>query len=780
MKMEQLYKNVLTFYVGGEKISEVEIHQNSSKNEYSFGRNKGNDIIITSPVVSGRHGVIYVENGKCYVKDLDSTNGLHVNNIAIKLKELCDGDNIKIDNMEESNEKSVVIVYSRILDNREERWIKFPLEGKGKITIGRSKDIDISIKHPSLSREHASIFKQNDTYYVEDLNSTNGTYLNGEYIGSKTALKENDVILVGNTKIIFKVDSLNYNVISKGLRLDAIHISKVVKDTKGLLGSKPKKILDDITISIKPGELVALIGGSGAGKSTFMDALNGFRLPSEGKVYINNDDFYENYNSYKNVLGYVPQQDIVYDALTIKKMLMYAAELRMPQDTTKEELMERVHQVLEEVELTSRENVLIKQLSGGQKKRVSIAVELIADPKLFFLDEPTSGLDPGMERNMMKLLRKLADNGKTIILITHATANINLCDKVVILGNGGKLCYFGIPEGSLSFFGVEEYADIYDLINFQADKWRGLFLKSQYNAYYNSLDNKKFSEEKSTGKLNKKNSINGFKQCTIFSRRYLELITKDTGRLAFLLAQPIIIALLLSMVLKSNAFSYYEDAKSVIFTLACAGVWVGVLNSIQEICKERVIFLRERAVNLKLFPYVMSKIIILGVLSFLQSTLLVLFFSVFVKVAGDGLIGSRLLETFITVFLTTFSSMAMGLTISTMVTNTDRAMGIAPIVLIPQLVFTGLVFKLDGISDLISSLAVSKWAGRAMAVSFGLNDIPTKIQLENPKLPELPKDMPSYYDHNITNLLNNWYILIAITLICITVSIILLKRQDTN
>ncbi|MGH4050564.1 MAG: FHA domain-containing protein [Clostridium sp.] len=780
MKKEQLYKNILTFYVGGEKISEVEIHYNSSKSEYSFGRNKGNDIIITSPVVSGRHGVIYVENSKCYVKDLNSTNGVHVNNISIKAKELCDGDNIKIDNMEESNENSVVIVYSRILDNREERWIKFSLEGKDKITIGRAKGIDISLKHPSLSREHASIFKRDNIYFIEDLNSTNGTYLNGEYLGCKTALKENDVIVVGNTKIIFKDNALNYNVISKGLRLDAIHISKVVKDTKGLLRSKSKKILDDITISIKPGELVALIGGSGAGKSTFMDALNGFRLPTEGKVYINNDDFYENYNLYKSVLGYVPQQDIVYDALTIKKMLMYAAELRMPQDTTKEELLERVHQVLEEVELTSRENVLIKQLSGGQKKRVSIAVELIADPKLFFLDEPTSGLDPGMERNMMKLLRKLADNGKTIILITHATANINLCDKAVILGNGGKLCYFGLPEGSLSFFEVEEYADIYDLINFEADKWRGLFLKSQYNAYYKALDNKKFSESKNTGKLNKKNSINGFKQCVIFSRRYLELITKDTGRLAFLLAQPVIIALLLSMVLKSNAFSYYEDAKSVIFTLACAGVWVGVLNSIQEICKERTVYLRERAVNLKLFPYVMSKIIILGVLSFLQSTLLVLFFSVFVKVSGDGLIGNRLIETFITVFLTTFSSMAMGLTISTMVTNTDRAMGIAPIILIPQLVFTGLVFKLDGLSSVIGSLAVSKWAGRAMAVTYGLNDIPTKIQLENPKLPELPKDMPSYYDHNLSNLLNNWYILIAIAFICVGISIILLKRQDTN
>jgi ABC-type multidrug transport system ATPase subunit len=780
MSKEAVYKSVLTIYVAGEKISEVEIQHNSLKQEYTFGRNPKNDIIISSPIVSGKHGVIYIENDKCFVEDLDSTNGIYVNNNRVKQRELQDGDNIKIDNAEKLHEKSVLIVYSRVRDDSEEKWIKFDMHNKQRVVIGRTKEADIATYHPSLSRNHLAIYNQNDTFYVEDLNSTNGTYLNGKAVSGKTALKENDVIVAGNTKIILKEKALFYNVISKGLRLDAIHISKQVRDNSGFFTSEKKKILDDITISIKPGELVALIGGSGAGKSTFMDALNGFRLPTEGKVYVNNDDFYEHYNSYKNVLGYVPQQDIVYDSLTVEKMLMYAAKLRMPEDTTNEELMDRVKQVIDDVELSGRENVFIKQLSGGQKKRVSIAVELLADPKLFFLDEPTSGLDPGMERNMMKLLRKLADKGKTIILITHATANITLCDKATILGTGGKLCYFGPPEGALNFFGVVEYADIYDLINFEADKWKSTFLRSQYNAYYKALDNKNFNAKRDNNKLYKKNSISGFKQWAILSKRYIELITKDTARLAFLLVQPVIISLILGMVLDSNAFDYYEDAKSVIFTLACSGVWVGVLNSIQEICKERPVYMRERAVNLKLVPYIMSKTVILGILCFVQSILLVLCFSVFIELPGEFFVVNILLESTITVFLTTFASMSMGLTISTMVTNTDRAMGIAPIVLIPQLVFTGLIFKLDGISSLVSSLAVSKWASRAMAVSYDLNEIPTKIQAENPKLPELPKDVPAYFDHTMTNLLDNWYILGGVTLICIVLAVILLKRQDTN
>ena len=207
-----------------------------------------------------------------------------------------------------------------------------------------------------------------------------------------------------------------------------------------------------------------------------MDTLNGFRPATEGTVLVNGDDFYANYNAYKNIMGYVPQQDIVYDTLTVEQMLTYAAKLRMPEDSTDEDISQRVNEVIGDVELEGREHLVISQLSGGQRKRVSIAVELLADPKLFFLDEPTSGLDPGMERNMMRLLRKLSNKGKTIVLITHATANLHLCDKVTFLGYGGKLCYFGPPSGALKFFNVTDYTDIYDLISKQAEFFQQKFI----------------------------------------------------------------------------------------------------------------------------------------------------------------------------------------------------------------------------------------------------------------------------------------------------------------
>ena len=191
----------------------------------------------------------------------------------------------------------------------------------------------------------------------------------------------------------------------------------------------------------------------------------GVDRPTSGKVLINGENLYDNYDELKYNIGYVPQEDIVYSNLTLHDTLQYAAKLRMPDNTTRKERNIRIKEVLEIVQLTELENSYIRQLSGGQRKRASIAVELIADPNLFFLDEPTSGLDPGTERSIMLTLRKMAEMGKTVILVTHNTLNLHLCDKVAFFGKGGKLCFFGRPKDALEFFGVDDFVDIYTLLN---------------------------------------------------------------------------------------------------------------------------------------------------------------------------------------------------------------------------------------------------------------------------------------------------------------------------
>lgn len=230
--------------------------------------------------------------------------------------------------------------------------------------------------------------------------------------------------------------------------------------------SGAKRILDDVSLSVMPGEMAAVIGGSGSGKSTLMNCLNGFEPATSGTVYINGEDLIKNYRSLKSMIGYVPQADIVHDNLKVQNMLRFAAQLRLPRGITEFEIKERIYDVLRTMGLFEHRHKLIKKLSGGQRKRAGIAAELISDPSLFLLDEPTSGLDPEAETSLMKQLCKLShEKGKTVICITHTLQNISLFDKIIFLAPGGRLCFSGTHPQALEFFGVSNLTDAYELIS---------------------------------------------------------------------------------------------------------------------------------------------------------------------------------------------------------------------------------------------------------------------------------------------------------------------------
>ena len=730
-----------------------------NKQKISFGRGEDNDIVLLSPLVSVNHGYFELSNNKISVVDNQSTNGIFVNNNKIAASPLKDGDSIKIDDPVDPLNRGVIFILST--NDKVTSWQQIDLEKKQVITIGRDSSSDIVINHISVSLKHATITEKNHKFIIKDNNSTNGIMINGELLTGEIPLKERDVILIANAKLIFYKNNILYQTYDSGVSLEAADITKTVK-VKG----KKKDISQHVSLSIKPGQFVAFVGGSGAGKSTFMNCISGVSRPTSGKVYVNGNDLFKNYAVLKNIIGYVPQQDIVFTDLTLKDMLKYAAELRMPDDATEEEKKNRIKAVLETVELTGKEDVMIKNLSGGQRKRASIAVELIADPKLFFLDEPTSGLDPGTERSIMKTLRKMADSGKTIILVTHTTLNLHLCDKIAFFGTEGRLCFSGAPNEALSFFNVTDFVDIYTLLNEDTKTWYDKFNNSEYKDHITKEDSGKTTKEK-----NKKSFA---KQFLTLSKRYAKTIINNKQQLLLLLAQAPIIAYLLSLVVTDNLFNSYDEAKTLLFAMASASIWLGLLNSIQEICKERVILQKEYMANLKLSAYLGSKMLIQCLLGLIQAVLLVTTFSLLVEVPSTGVVTSWYLETTVVCFTTIISASSLGLVVSSLSKNSSVAMSFAPLLLVPQLLFSGMLFPLEGIVDKISYFILCRWSVEGFGTINNLNDLTDSIQ---EIVPTYIREAESFYTFTETHLFQDIAIIIFMMIILLILCFGILKHQ---
>ena len=575
---------------------------------------------------------------------------------------------------------------------------------------------------------------------------------------------------------------------------------RVVKDKKG----KPKTLLDDISVAIEPGQLVALVGGSGAGKSTLMRTLLGIEPITSGQVLLNGDDLRRNFNIYRSQIGYVPQDDIIHPQLTVIEVLTYAAQLRLPADIDVEQVVQKT---LNEIEMSGREKRFVSQLSGGQRKRVSIGVELLSDPKLFFLDEPTSGLDPGLDRKMMNLLKKLASQGRTVILVTHATANITLCDRVAFLARDGRLCYFGPPQEALKFFqeresSVKDFTDIYDLLEVgenEAQKlkgWADRFRTSDYYQKYVSdrLDegrqqHQQHQQQQSGRKAsNPRGGTHLISQLMVLTRRYWQLTLRDLKSLGLSFLTAVICPVMLALVVwnKEPLILGSEDdpdlafsALRVLFVVACTAIWVGLSSSVQEIVKEGKIYFRERLVNLKLLAYLGSKVVVLKAFVILQTLLMT-----GVILAGLSHPESDLLAwplgLAITTFLTLLASTSLGLMVSAISENSSQANKYLPLLLVPQIIFSGVLFDLGNVLNKLSWLMLSRWSVGAYGSLVDVSEmVPPATELPDGTtlLPPQIFD-PSVYDPTWENLGLNWAMLILHAIVYLLVTLWLQKSKD--
>ena len=743
-----------------DKIRDICLNE-FGKSIIRFGRSEDNDIVISSLLVSSHHGYFELKDGNINIYDDNSKNGLYINNMKNLVSTLKDGDAIKIDNPLEPLNRGVLMIVT-IGDNLN-KWLQFNLDNKQSVTIGRGDSCDIVLNRISISLQHAKITKNKDGYYLSGFGSSSGIILNGSILRGQVLLKDRDLIIINNVKLIYNKNHILYQMYDNGVRLDAIDIVKTVK-VKG----KKRDISQHVDFSAQPGEFIAFVGGSGAGKTTFMKCISGINKPTSGKVLLNGNDLFSNYSALKNLIGYVPQEDIVIKDLTLIDMLNYAANLRMPDDATYVEKSNRINDVLDIVELSNKKDVMIKNLSGGQRKRASIAVELLADPKLFFLDEPTSGLDPGTERSIMLTLRKMADSGKTIILVTHNTLNLHLCDKVVFFGVGGKLCFDGKPLDALSFFGVNDFVDIYTLLNNDTDKWYNLFSQSNYRSKIVDTSN-------GDSNINyKKNSKSFFKQFVTLTRRQIKALLNNRQQLLLLFAQAPLIAYLLSLIVTNEIFYSYEETKSILFSISTSAVWLGLLNSIQEVCKERVILEKEYMADLKLSSYLISKVVYLSLLALIQSFLLITSFRLFVDVPSDGIIWGWYPESIFIIFLTIMSASSIGLVVSSLSKDSSVAMTYAPLLLVPQLLFSGMLFPLDGLVDIISNFILCRFSVEALGTTNDLNSLVSAIQ---EVIPGYVREAENYYTFTVSHFFNDVSIIVLMSIILLVISYIILNRQ---
>ena len=699
---------------------------------YTIGRDNNCDIPINNSRISRTHLRISFNGKKWQLTDLGSSNGTFINGKRSDQMTISDVTSVDLGGLEnlrltftplQSGSKKSIKPTMRVLDKDATRVSSnigeenLGLQGprrirlQQRIRIGRDEGNDWFVEDLNVSRSHAEIVQSNNgSYELIDLKSTNGTFLNGNRI-RREKLIYGDVISIGGFKRKFTSDGLETLEGIEGISITAKNVSFSVGE---------KKLLDDVSFNLGPRTLTAIIGPSGAGKSTLLGVLTGRTKPTMGSIQLSGSDLHENYQILSRQIGSVPQADIIHTRLTVRQALNYGAQLRLPNDTSRAERDERVATVMEKLELSERANLRIDRLSGGQRKRASIGLELLTSPQLLVLDEPTSGLDPGLDAHVMETLRNLADEGQTVVLVTHSVDNLNFCDNVILLASGGKVAYAGPASTVFSKLGKKNWAEVFK------------FLASP-DALLLSTEKREIpisTEIKKEHVLQRRQSI--LRQIKTLSFRYIRVIASDRFYLALLSLIPIIIGGIAYAAGSKYGFGpgektrsgliYNPYAQGSILVLILGSIFIGLSTSIQEIVKENAIRRREQSVGIRASTYLASKILVLGLITSLQITVFtsIVLFGRPLPESGLLMQSSRSEITLVTILLG-LCSMLLGIVISTFLSSEEQAMPALVGMTMVQVVLSGaLPLETSGLISEISRFVPSHWATNALSSSVDI------------------------------------------------------------
>jgi len=622
---------------------------------------------IDHPTVSDNHAEITASSAGATLRDLASVNGTYVNGQRVTERLLHDGDLIQLGNCE-----SKLLLYrhpkKRVMVLRDLELTK-PV-----VKLGRDPASDIKLDHPTVSRSHAEIRRVGAGFEIVDKGSDNGTFVNGMKI-KKQALNPRDKITLGAVHLVFDGSQLEQQSDGTHVRLVANHLTRTVTDE---YTNRPLTLLDDISLVIEPREFVGLLGPVGSGKSTLMHALNGFQPADDGRVLMNSWSLYDEFEALRSIIGYVPQDDIIHKTLTVRESLYYAGKLRLPDDSSDTEIRKRVTEVVEMLDINDRLDVVVGELSGGQRKRVSVGIELLSKPSMLFLDEPTAGQDPRTEMRMMQLFRQIANRGSTVVITTHLLASFSLLDKIAVLTRG-KLAYFGPGPEMLHFFQTSRPQEVYDKIRERdPEEWAKRYRQSELSRQYTNGD-ERVSRRSGSNRPAQAEAHSPVRQLATLIARQFTAKMKDAKNIAGMLVPPVAIAALTGLIAGGQ-----NDPKTLLMVVF-AGMWFGCSGSVREIIDELSIYRRERQRGLSMLSYLGSKLFYFGTVAAVQSLLFITVLSLMDAQSNHFLGAAGMM------WIMTMQGVLLGLLISALAKNADWALYVFPLALIPQLLLAGLL-----------------------------------------------------------------------------------------
>jgi len=589
----------------------------------------------------------------------------------------------------------------------------------GSVKIGRATDNDIVIPDVLASRHHATLIPTPGGMEIADNRSINGTFVNGTRVET-ALLGEGDVVTIGNVDLVFAGGTLVRRTETEAATatggLEVRGVTWTIEHNKTLL--------ENISFSARPGTLTAVIGPSGAGKSTLARLIAGYTHPTSGTVAFEGHNIHAEYASLRSRIGMVPQDDVVHGQLTVNQALMYAAELRLPPDTTREDRQQVVAQVLSELEMTQHADTRVDKLSGGQRKRASVALELLTGPSLLILDEPTSGLDPALDRQVMTMLRQLADAGRVVLVVTHSLTYLDVCDQVILLAPGGKTAFCGPPDQIGPTMGTMNWADIFSSV---ANEPEAAY--ERYLALTGPTPPPPPMETPSD--IGEPTHTSLLRQFSTIARRQMRLIVSDRGYFVFLAVLPFIMGVLSLSVPGTVGFGVPDpmgnapnEPGQILVLLNVGAIFMGTALTVRDLIGERAIFRREQAVGLSTTAYLLAKVCIYAAFAILQSSIVTA-----ITIAGKGAptqgsltFLSPTLELFVVMAATTVTAAMVGLALSALAKSNEQIMPLLVVAVMSQLVFSGGMIPVTGrlVLDQLSWFTPARWGFAASASTVDL------------------------------------------------------------